>query len=327
MIGLVLGKFYPLHKGHLALIKFALENCDRLIILVCVSNREVFSGEQRKLWLLEELSLELHRIEIIVFEYSEDELPNTSVSSRNVAKIWTDALRGILPKIDKIFSSEPYGDYLAEYMDCEHLIFDRERKVYPISSTELRKFPAAYWDYLPDVVKPQFVTKVVLLGTESTGKTTMTKKLSEHFKTNCVFESARELDIATNEFSFEDLIRVAELHSERIKEKLPQANKLLFLDTDIHVTKSYSEYLYGRVLEVNDSIEQLNEADLYLYLEPDCAFHQDGTRLSFAQRNQLDLHHKSFISKSGVLFHTLSGSWQSKFKKAVNLVETKLLCK
>lgn len=43
-IGLVFGKFMPLHAGHLSLIEFAVENCDRLNVILCYTYEEEISG-------------------------------------------------------------------------------------------------------------------------------------------------------------------------------------------------------------------------------------------------------------------------------------------
>ena len=52
-IGLVLGKFNPLHLGHKALIEFAQEKCDELIVLICASEKEAVKGSTRLNWVKE----------------------------------------------------------------------------------------------------------------------------------------------------------------------------------------------------------------------------------------------------------------------------------
>jgi HTH-type transcriptional repressor of NAD biosynthesis genes len=64
-------------------------------------------------------------------------------------------------------------------------------------------------------VKPDFAIKVVVLGTESTGKTNLTEKLSKHFKCSLVSEAGRELIADSNIFAFEDLQLVANEHSKK----------------------------------------------------------------------------------------------------------------
>lgn len=118
-IGLVLGKFSPLHIGHIGLIEFARTQCDELVVLVCASYKESIPGSTRLKWLQESFK-NFSSIKPTLLNYSEEELPNTSVSSREVSNVWAEKLKTNLPKIDVIFSSEIYGDYLAEAMK-QHL--------------------------------------------------------------------------------------------------------------------------------------------------------------------------------------------------------------
>jgi HTH-type transcriptional repressor of NAD biosynthesis genes len=76
--GLVLGKFLPLHKGHMALVDFALRHCDQLIVLLCSSPFEIIPGTVRKQWLLDTFGAN-QRVRVQLTEYNEEELPNTSV--------------------------------------------------------------------------------------------------------------------------------------------------------------------------------------------------------------------------------------------------------
>ena len=78
-IGLVLGKFMPLHAGHLALVQFALKRCDTLNVVLCSHNKEPINGEVRLKWLevtfAQEPAIKLHHM-----VYDTEELPDTSVS-------------------------------------------------------------------------------------------------------------------------------------------------------------------------------------------------------------------------------------------------------
>src|ERR1700712_1248847 len=132
--GFILGKFYPLHSGHIGLIEFAEKQCDELIILVCASDKETISGPLRLKWLQETFTTR-PGIKPTLLNYSEQELPNTSISSRKVSRIWASKIQAILPEIDVVFSSETYGDYLAEFLHCKHILFEPKRIIHKISAT------------------------------------------------------------------------------------------------------------------------------------------------------------------------------------------------
>ena len=56
--GLVIGKFMPVHKGHLALIEFAAAQCDELIVSMSYTNQDPIHPDLRKNWLMELLKKE-----------------------------------------------------------------------------------------------------------------------------------------------------------------------------------------------------------------------------------------------------------------------------
>ncbi|HEY9195452.1 MAG TPA: AAA family ATPase [Mucilaginibacter sp.] len=318
--GLVLGKFMPLHKGHVALIDFALQHCDELIILISASESEQIPGEIRLNWVKETYKHD-DRAKPVLLNYDEVLLPNTSVSSEGVSKLWADYLKIQLPPVDIIFASEAYGAYMGRFLNCGSMIFDEPRKIVPVSATQIREAPFAYWEFLPDAVKPYYTKKVCLYGTESTGKTTFAQKLAAHFNTVFVPEMARDILEHTDQCTEQDLQAIAGLHAQAINEQLKQANKLLFVDSDLNITRSYSRFLFNKKLEVPRWIEEANRSDLYLYLDADAPYVQDGTRLTEAERNKLDESHADELNNQGISFILIQGNnWDTRFDSCVDAV-------
>lgn len=320
--GLVFGKFMPLHKGHLALIDFACNNCDTLCVVICHSEKEPIPGEIRKQWIDKEIKKYPNAF-FISFQYDENKLPSTSESSRLVSEIWANAFKKIAPDANMLFTSEPYGDYVAEFMQIKHIMFDNKRAIVPVSASQIRALPFKYWHLIADAAKSFFIKKIALVGSESTGKTTLTEKLASHYNTVFVPEMAREIIEKTEECIYDDLVKIAELHARRILEKMPESNKLFFADTDILTTKSYSHFLFGKELTVDAWIESANKFDLYLFMETDCEYIQDGTRLSLQERNRLSENHKVLFKTAGVPIEYISGNWNERFEKAVMFIDQK----
>lgn len=317
--GFVFGKFLPFHKGHEAMIRFALLHCDALTVLICSSDRELINGLTRKQWIETTIGPELP-VMVLVYDYEETLLPNSSVSSRDISKAWANVFTALLPDHSILVTSEPYGDYLAEYMNITHIPFDKLRHTYPVSSSEVNTSLTTYWSYLPDSVKPHFIRKVVILGTESTGKSTLAKDLADHFPATLITEAGRDLISDSNDFTIDDLYKVAAHHAQRIGDGATGDSALMVIDTDIHITQSYARHIFRQELNIPPSIYELNKADLYLYLNNDVAFVQDGTRLDEEERNRLDQSHRDTLAKYGIPFHEISGNWQQRFDKAVTLV-------
>ncbi len=315
----VFGKFLPFHKGHEAMISFALTQCDFLSVLVCCDKEENIPSEVRKGW-IESTFAHIKNLEVSVLEYDNSQLPNTSQTSVSVSKIWSAEFKKRYADYKLLITSEPYGDLVAGFMGIQHIPFELGKASYPISASIIRADLFANWHYLPPVVKSYFAIKVVVLGTESTGKTTLTHQLAAHFNCSFVLEAGRELIPDSNKFSFNDLHLVASEHAKRIEAAVLGSSPLIIIDTDIHITKSYAQFVFNKELLVNQSIYKANHAHLYLYLNNDAPYYQDGTRLNKTNRDLLDQSHRAVLEDHQINFIEVAGSWQSRFEQAVSVI-------
>lgn len=315
----VFGKFLPFHKGHEAMINFALANCDFLTVLVCCSDKENIQDTYRKAWIEKAFEKEKN-IEIRTFNYLESELPNTSESSESVSKIWAEVFKKQLPDYSLLITSEEYGNFVAAFMNIQHIAFDIPKKLYPVSATAVRNDVFNNWQYVPDSVKPGLLLKVVILGTECTGKTTLTEKLAKYFNCSFVSEAGRNIIANSNSFTFNDLYLVASEHATRIDKSILADSPLVIIDTDIHTTKSYSLFTFEKELEISTDIYNSNRANIYLYLNNDVEYLQDGTRLSEADRNLLDLSHRQVLTDHNIEIIEVKGDWDERFEKAVEQI-------
>ena len=150
--GVVVGKFYPPHKGHHYLINTAIKNVDELTVIVCAKKEEFIPGEKRVAWLKE-----IHPQAKVIM--ANDNIPENQ-SEENYSKAWADytiELLGHTPDI--AFTSEEYGERWAKYMGCKHQLVDIKRKTIPCSGTLVRSNPLKYLDYLEPCVKEYFIKK------------------------------------------------------------------------------------------------------------------------------------------------------------------------
>lgn len=322
--GFIFGKFLPFHTGHQALISFALAHCQTVTVLVCASDRESLPGSLRASW-IEETFAGTAGLKVQAFAYREEDLPNTSVSSREVSRAWAAAFQQLVPDAAVVVTSEPYGDFVAEFMGIVHLPFDPARARVPVRATDVRADLPAWWNFLPRPVQQSLGRRVAVLGTESTGKTTLSRRLAAYFGATLVSEAGRDLVQDSNAFSLSDLYRVAEAHAARIASAAATNPCLMALDTDVHITQSYARFVFGKPLDLPASIYALNRADVYLYLCPDVPFVQDGTRLDESDRNRLDACHRETLAEYGIHFQEIRGNWDERWVQAMAAVKA-LLC-
>lgn len=229
-LGFIVGKFYPPHRGHKYLIDTARKQVDQLIVMVAHHRDQTIPGELRRDWLRE-----IHpdcQIMLVPDELGDD--------TAAWAKFTIEQL-GRAP--DVVFTSEDYGSSYAALMGCRHVLVDQARATIPISGTAVRANPLANIEYLEPCVRAYYVKHVVIVGAESTGKTTLARTLAKHFQTNFVAEYGREqweqkvAGLTMNDplpaWSDEEFVEIAREQQRRENAAARTANKVLICDTRV----------------------------------------------------------------------------------------------
>lgn len=305
--GLVIGKFMPIHRGHIALIEFARKQCDELIVSMSYTPHDPIPHPLRFGWIKEIFKHD----SAIVVEESVDDFDDDTLAWPERTKRWEDFIRKRFPRIDVLFSSEEYGEPFAAHLEVPHILFDASRTTVPVSATLIRQSPYQYWSFIPEVVRPYFVKKVCFYGTESTGKSTMAKRMAEIFQTEFVPEVAREL-ITSNDFSVEDIINIGHAQTQRVLAKTKTANKILFCDTDVIITQIYSRHYLHEVPEVLYELEKQVQYDAYFFFDIDTQWVADGLRDLGSEREKMKRIFIHELEKRKIAYHMVSGSWEEK---------------
>lgn len=307
--GLVIGKFLPVHEGHLALIRFAAAHCDRLVVSMSYTQHDGIAPPLRISWLKEALQDD-RRIECytIVDDFDDDQLP---LEQRTA--IWANVLRARYGVIDLVVSSESYGEPLARHLQATHLAFDPPRVAFPVSGTAIRHDPYTHWNFIPAVVKPHFVKKICFYGPESTGKSVMAKHMAARYHTEFVPEVAREM-ITSNSFNREDIIAIGRAQTQRVFQKLRTANKLLFCDTDLITTEIYSRHYLKVVPPVLYELEKMITYDRYFLFDIDVPWVNDGLRDlgTLENRRAMYLVFKEELERRGIPYVSVHGTWEER---------------
>lgn len=291
--GLIVGGFRPFHAGHEALIEYAKNNCDDLTILVGALLNEPIEYKYRLKWVLSTY-LDDPTVNVVGDLIVEPKFENSDEKS----KWWAKYVIERYGKFDRVFSSEAYGKVFSESLGAENWVFNQDRTIIPISATMIRNKPLTYWNYINNFAKDYFVKKIAIIGTESTGKTTMAQQLAEHYNTQWCAEVGRDLIPDTKECTIEDLKLVGVEHAKSIIKHTRLSNKLLFVDTDLNITKSYSKYLFNEIPDYPEWVEKANQMDLYIWLTSETPYINDGTRLPINERKLLEIEHIKQIKEN-----------------------------
>ena len=301
--GLVIGKFYPPHAGHHHLVRVAAAQSARLTVVVMASAVESLSLADRVAW-LREVHADDARITVtgIVDDHPVD-YEDDAVWRAHVA-LMLEAARGVTSApVDVVFTSEPYGEELGRRLGARHALVDLERSAHAVSGTAVRADPIAHWARLAPCVRAHLGLRVVLVGAESTGKTTLAEDLAAalraraathgaaYAETRWVPEAGRDVtleklaalgegaDMSALVWETPDFVNVARRQAAMEDDAARHGGPVLVCDTDGFATGIWHErYVGARSAEV-ERLGTLAPAHLYLLTHPDdVPFVDDGVR-------------------------------------------------
>ena len=189
--------------------------------------------------------------------------------------------------------------------------------------------------------------KIVIIGPESTGKSTLCEQLATHYKTLWCPEYAREYLLKNGmDYSFDDLLTIAKgqiaLEEEYTKSivgrleaggwsqgsethdsRLPTPHSRLFIDTDMYVMKVWCEFVFGNCHRfILDEIVK-RKYDLYLLCNVDLPWVKDELREYPDLENRLKLYYiyKDIMINQPVPWADISGSYEERLQKAIEAVD------
>lgn len=281
-VGVVFGKFYPLHTGHIYLIQRACSQVDELHVILCHDeprDRELFENSSmsqqptvsdRLRWLLQtfkyQKNIHIHSFD----EHGIEPYPHGwDVWSRGVKAFMNE--KGIVPSF--IYSSESQdAPRYREQLGIETILIDPQRSFMNISGRQIRRDPFRYWDYIPTEVKPFFVRTVAILGGESSGKSTLVNKLANIFNTTSAWEYGREYvfsHLGGDEMAlqYSDYDKIALGQAQYVDFAVKYANKVAFIDTDFVTTQAFCKKYEGREHPFVQALIDEYRFDLVILLE------------------------------------------------------------
>lgn len=368
--GLVIGKFYPPHAGHHLLIDTAARACARVTVVVMAATHEGISLQQRLdvLRAVHSRSERAHHgasaaaVEIVgvtddyPVDYDSDQVWDSHVGLIRAALGRATVLAGRHPAaaaVDAVFSSEDYGQELARRLGARHLLVDLERRIAPVSGTAVRADLIHGWEYLAGPTKALLARRVVVLGAESTGTSTLAADLAEALRarggsfacTGLVGEYGRDYtwgrlaaaaalaDRARQPrpgidglvWTAEDFVAIATRQLALEDAAAAAGSPVLVCDTDAFATGVwFTRYLGGR----SRAVETIGEArDHHLYLLTDhegVPFVQDGIRDGEHLRTWMTEEFDARLRTTGRRFLRLAGTREQRLAAALAAVDALL---
>lgn len=172
------------------------------------------------------------------------------------------------------------------------------------------------------------ITRVVLTGSESVGKTTLAHDLAAHFEVLVVEEFVRDHTVHKGApLTYFDHRAIAEGQMAREDaahaEAVLRGDHLLIGDTDLISTVVYHHHYYGKCPLYIEAAAKARRADHYLLLDTDVPWVADGVRDREQQRSEVQSLFQATLTQFDAPFSVISGPWASRFAEAAHIINTR----
>ena len=332
--GILFGKFLPPHLGHLHCIETAFQNCSKLFIVVCTTKTSQPSGRDRAKW-IQQLA---PRAEVLL----TDDLCEWHFGKPCVdrcSNTWATWLGQVIAeKIDVVFSSEEYGQNFAKLVDANHVSIDPGRVIFSVSGSQIRADWRKNWLDMPAVVRTGLFRKIVIVGSESSGTSTLASDLAAIMQAPLVAEVGRMIswelaiqnggmgNVDWNEQVFWRVLR-DQADAENIArfqncDLIPgEFGPWIVCDTDAVATVVWWERYLSADSNSAWNFAETGLGDIYVVTDPsDVDFWQDGIRDGEHLRFEM---HNSFlevVERTKKAFVVARGSREERVQQILDVI-------
>ena len=324
-VGITFGGYCPMHQGHLDLIMKAKKENDICYVIVCGYDNEPRANEtgltlNRRFTLVKQMFKDDEQIKVI--QVNDTELGIDESMSETNWHIWLDYVRSItlsngrspLDVVTWYVGEESYVTSLNKCKDERFRFISNvvyvDRGINPISATMIRENPIKYWNKIAWAFRPYFSTNILITGTASEGKSTLTRDIATYFgipyseeygRTYMEFYGKSDTDLTINDFQ-EFLIE--QPRDTKAKIESPGNNGIVISDTDNLVTLMYAQaYVEDPNIDLTEddyktletlawNIKRGIQWDKIFLLPPKNKFVDDGCR--YMEQSSMEERQKNF---------------------------------
>ena len=324
-VGITFGGYCPMHQGHLDLIMKAKKENDICYVIVCGYDNEPRANEtgltlNRRFTLVKQMFKDDEQIRVL--QVNDTKLGIDESMSETNWHIWLDYVRSItlsngrspLDVVTWYVGEESYTTSLNNYKDewfrfISNVVYV-DRGIHPISATMIRENPIKYWNKIAWAFRPYFSTNILITGTASEGKSTLTRDIATYFgipyseeygRTYMEFYGKSDTDLTINDFQ-EFLIE--QRRDTKAKIESPGNCGVVISDTDNLVTLMYAQaYVEDPNIDLTEgdyktletlawNIKRGIQWDKIFLLPPKNKFVDDGCR--YMEQSSMEERQKNF---------------------------------
>ena len=285
--GLVIGAFLPPHAGHHSLVREVQDQCDHLTVAVADLPGQLPETHDRASWLQA-----IHPDADIVVLPDNCAWHGAAPCIDTCASAWAEQLTLLgAPPFDLIVTSEPYGPALADEVGATHL-----RAEGLLDDGGLRDDLAGGWQQLHPVVRAGMFRRLCVIGSESTGTTTLSRDLATRLRAPSTYEAGRVMSwslaarvggIEKIEWTEHDFYRILEEQrrvesdaaARAVDQPIGPFGPWLVCDTDALATVVWWERYLDTPSDPALRFAEARLAEAYVITSPhEVDFRQDGVR-------------------------------------------------
>ena len=313
----VFGKFWPLHLGHLELISEATGRADRVLVVVNDGDEDVPTSVRMN-WVKKEFPA----AEVVTAPdlCGHDSADCTPPCSERYAHWLTDH-HG---RVDLVVAGESYGALLASCLGAASIRLDRRQP--EMAGRTIRADLPGHWHLLSGSARAWYCRRVVIVGAESTGTTTLAADLAERLGTVWVPEYGRQfteehgVDHNWQSSDFEEIAR----HQAADEDAAARVSwPILICDTDVLATAVWHERYVGSRSEVVEAMAATRRPDLYVLTADDIPFVQDGMRDGAHIRRWMTERFREVLGDSGVTWWEVRGSRRRRVEQVIERLHSR----
>lgn len=172
-----------------------------------------------------------------------------------------------------------------------------------------------------------FIKKILILGAECTGKSTLVKDLAEYFNTVYVPEFMRSyLEQKPDDYicQYDDLISIAKGQVDSENQLLPTAKQFLFCDTSLILLQVYSEFYFNQCPDfIIKTIPTLNYQHIFVTDNVGVTWVADGQRDLPNGHDEIFARIIKVLKNNNLAYHHISGNQQQRLNSVINLLKNR----
>ena len=370
-VGITFGGYCPMHQGHLDLIMKAKKENDICYVIVCGYDNEPRATEtgltlNRRFSLVKQMFKDDEQIRVL--QVNDTKLGIDESMSESNWDIWLSCVARQINNAEVILNTSEYINYTwyvgekSYVTSLEKRKYDKftfagwniidnvvyvERTINPISATMIRENPIKYWNKIAWAFRPYFSTNILITGTASEGKSTLTRDIATYFgipyseeygRTYMEFYGKSDTDLTINDFQ-EFLIE--QRRDTKAKIESPGNCGVVISDTDNLVTLMYAQaYVEDPNIDLTEddyktletlawNIKRGIQWDKIFLLPPKNKFVDDGCR--YMEQSSMEERQKNFDKLVNLLHQfgwwdkveVINGDYLENFETVKNYINGK----